>query len=42
MHEGMGGPHLFEITVESDSPITPSKKLYFRAFWGEKPADHSS
>lgn len=34
MHEGMGGPHLFEITVETDSPVRPVHKLYLRAFFG--------
>lgn len=35
MHEGMDGPHLFEITVETDSPITPVQKLYLRANWAK-------
>jgi hypothetical protein len=35
MHEGMGGPHLFEITLETDSPVTPVHKLYYRAFFGD-------
>lgn len=34
MHEGMAGPHLFEITVETDSPVKPVYKLYMRAVWG--------
>ncbi|MHB0869823.1 MAG: hypothetical protein ACYC66_10520 [Chloroflexota bacterium] len=34
MHEGMGGAHLFEITVETDSPTKPVQKLYYRAFFG--------
>ncbi len=35
MHEGMGGPHLFEITVETDSPVKPVQKLSYRAFFGD-------
>ncbi len=34
MHAGMDGPHLFEITVETDSPVQPTYKLLYRAFWG--------
>lgn len=33
MSAGMGGPHLFEITVQSDSPAKPVQKLYFRALF---------
>lgn len=34
MHEGMGGPHLFKITVETNSPAKPVHELSFRAFFG--------
>jgi len=33
MHEGMDGPHLFEITIETNSPVKPVQKLYLRANW---------
>lgn len=36
MHEGMAGPHLFEITLETDSPVKPVNKLYLRALWANK------
>ncbi len=36
MHAGMGGPHLFEITVENDSPTKPVVTLYYRAFFGNR------
>ncbi len=36
MHEGMAGAHLFEITVESDSPVKPLQKIYLKAFWGDE------
>ena len=34
MGAGMDGPHLFEITVQTDSPIKPVYKLSYRAFFG--------
>lgn len=33
MHQGMEGPHLFEITVETDSPVKPVVTLQMRALW---------
>ncbi len=36
MHEGMDGPHRFEITVETDSPTKPVQKLYLSANWAKK------
>ncbi len=35
MHAGMDGAHLFEITVETDSPLKPVYKLTYRAFFGD-------
>ncbi len=35
MSQSMGGPHLFEITVETDSPVKPVHKLYYRARFGD-------
>jgi len=34
MHQGMGGPHLFEMTVRSNDPLEPLRKLYVKAFFG--------
>jgi hypothetical protein len=34
MHEGMGGAHHFEVTVETDSPTVPVIKLHYRAVFG--------
>jgi len=34
MMEGMDGPHLFEITVHSDDPVEPTKKLLVAADFG--------
>ncbi len=31
----MDGAHLFEITVETDSPVKPTYKLSYRAFFGD-------
>jgi hypothetical protein len=42
MHEGMGGAHLFEVTLETDSPVRPVHKLYYRAFFGDPPSGGSS
>ncbi len=41
MHEGMDGAHLFEITLQTDSPIKPVHKLYYRAFFGNGPGGAS-
>ena len=41
MHAGMDGAHLFEITVQTDSPIKPVYKLSYRAFFGEGPSGPS-
>lgn len=35
MHADMGGAHLFEITVETDSPTKTVYKLSYRAFFGD-------
>jgi hypothetical protein len=34
MHEGMEGPHLFEVTVKSNDPSEPVRKLYVRGNFG--------
>jgi hypothetical protein len=34
MMEGMGGPHLFEITVPTNDPVEPVQKLQVRAMFG--------
>jgi hypothetical protein len=34
MHEGMGGPHTFEITILSNDPQQPQKKVYVKADFG--------
>lgn len=34
MHAGMGGPHHFEITVQTDSPATPQITLTLKALAG--------
>ncbi|MDO8672971.1 MAG: hypothetical protein Q7O66_16305 [Dehalococcoidia bacterium] len=33
MHEGMGGPHLFEVVVPSNDPIEPEKTMLIRAVY---------
>jgi len=33
MHEGMGGPHLFEIVFKSNDPVEPAKVLTVKAEW---------
>ncbi len=33
MHEGMGGPHLFEIRVKSNDPVEPEKLLIVKSNW---------
>ncbi len=33
MHEGMGGPHLFNILVGSNDPVEPVKVLRVRAVY---------
>jgi len=34
MHQGMGGPHLFEITVRCNDPVEPEHKLQVKALFG--------
>jgi hypothetical protein len=34
MMEGMGGPHLFEISVRSTDAVEPLQKLYVKAVFG--------
>jgi len=34
MMEGMGGPHLFEISVRTDDPVEPLQKLQVKALFG--------
>jgi hypothetical protein len=34
MMDGMGGPHLFEVTVRSNDAVEPVQKLYVKAFFG--------
>lgn len=34
MMDGMGGPHLFEVTVRSNDAVEPIQKLYVKAFFG--------
>jgi hypothetical protein len=34
MHAGMGGPHDFEITLRTDSPVTPTVILHVKAISG--------
>jgi hypothetical protein len=34
MMEGMGGPHLFEISVRSNDALEPLQKLYVKAVFG--------
>jgi len=34
MHEGMGGPHTFEIVIISNDPVQPEKKVYVKADYG--------
>jgi hypothetical protein len=34
MHEGMGGPHLFEVTLRTNERTTPERKLYIASDWG--------
>ncbi len=33
MHEGMGGPHLFAIHVQSNDPVERERVLKIRSFW---------
>ena len=35
MHEGMGGPHHFLITIRSNDPLEPEKILSLRAYFGD-------
>jgi hypothetical protein len=34
MHEGMEGPHVFEMTITSNDASEPIKKLYVRGHFG--------
>ena len=34
MHEGMGGPHVFRITVKSNDPLSPDTVLTVKAVFG--------
>ena len=34
MMEGMGGPHLFEVSILCNDPVEPIHKLYVEAFFG--------
>jgi hypothetical protein len=34
MMEGMGGPHLFEISVRSNDAVEPLQELYVKAVFG--------
>lgn len=34
MHAGMEGPHLFEIQIATNDPVTPVYTTYFRADFG--------
>ncbi len=33
MHPGMGGPHLFEIHLQSNDPTQPERILRIRSSW---------
>ena len=33
MHEGMGGAHLFDLTVRTNDPSQPEKHLLIASFW---------
>jgi hypothetical protein len=33
MHEGMGGPHRFDIHLRTDDPMQPDKVLVVRSNW---------
>jgi hypothetical protein len=33
MHDGMGGPHLFEIPLTTNDPAQPLKKLLIASDW---------
>lgn len=34
MHEGMDGPHLFEVTVRTNDPQKPELVLTAKSDWG--------
>lgn len=34
MHEGMDGPHLFEVTLRTNDPSQQVKQLYIASDWG--------
>ncbi len=33
MHQGMDGPHLFELTLKTNDPANASKLLYIASNW---------
>ena len=33
MHEGMGGPHLFAIHIQTNDPAARERALRIRSFW---------
>ena len=33
MHEGMGGPHLFTIRLQSNDAVEPERVVRIRSFW---------
>ena len=33
MHEGMGGPHLFEIHLRTNDAVQPERRLQIRSLW---------
>jgi hypothetical protein len=33
MHEGMGGPHLFEIRLRTNDAVEPERVLKIRSLW---------
>jgi hypothetical protein len=35
MHEGMGGPHLFEIAIKTNDRAQPEKRVYIASNWGK-------
>lgn len=34
MHEGMGGPHTFKVTLKTNDPVEPNKELIVKSNWG--------
>ena len=33
MHEGMGGPHLFEVRLRTNDVVQPDRVLKIRSLW---------